>query len=112
MHPTVQVCSVSLLNPDSLDLAINSKPVDGQANAGNRPAATPTHARMNHRHTSTHVHPHTHPSGIVEYVAELLSLKKRSVQLVVGDKSREKVLAVTGLSAAAALQRLQQAAAE
>lgn len=56
-----QVCSVAL-GGDALDVAIDAKPVDGQAN-----------------------------DGIVQYVAELLELKRRDVQLTVGQKSREKV---------------------
>lgn len=70
------------LGPDALDVAIDAKPVDGQAN-----------------------------DGITTYVAELLGLKRRDVQLACGAKSREKVLACNGLSAAAALDRLRAAAA-
>lgn len=69
------------LGADALDVAIDAKPVDGQAN-----------------------------EGIVEFVAELLGLKRRDVQLQVGHKSREKVLAVSGLSAEQALEWLQAAA--
>lgn len=76
----LQVCSVAL-GPSALDVAIDARPVEGAAN-----------------------------EGIVQYLAELLGLKRRQVQLVAGDKSREKVLAVSGCPAAAALQRLQQAA--
>ena len=79
--PPAQVCSVQL-GADALDIAIDAKPVDGQAN-----------------------------DGIVEYVAELLALKRRDVQLAVGAKSREKVLAVSGLAPDQALARLQAAAA-
>lgn len=70
------------LGPAALDVAIDARPVEGAAN-----------------------------EGIVEYVAELLGLKRRQVQLVAGEKSREKVLAVAGCGAAAAHARLQQAAA-
>lgn len=75
-----QVCSVAL-GPSALDVAIDARPVDGAAN-----------------------------EGIVHYLAELLALKRRQVALVAGDKSREKVVAVSGCGAAAALQRLQLAA--
>jgi uncharacterized protein (TIGR00251 family) len=77
--PPLQVCSVTL-GPDALEVAIDAKPVDGEAN-----------------------------TAIVEYVAEVLGLKKRDVTLVSGAKSRHKVLAVEGLDAQAALQRLLQA---
>lgn len=76
----LQVSSITL-GADVLDVAIDAKPVDGQAN-----------------------------EGIIEYVAELLGLKRRDVQLQVGHKSREKVLAVSGLSAEQALERLRDAA--
>jgi len=69
------------LGGEALDLAIDAKPVDGEANA-----------------------------AITEYVAELLGVNKRNVSLTVGAKSREKVLAVSGLSAAAALEKLRAAA--
>jgi uncharacterized protein YggU (UPF0235/DUF167 family) len=61
---------------------VDAKPVDGEANA-----------------------------AIAEYIAELLGLKRREVSLVAGAKSRDKVLAVGGLSAAQGLERLRQAAA-
>lgn len=77
-----QVCSVALWDA-ALHVAIDARPVEGQANA-----------------------------GIVEYVAEVLGLKRRDVALAAGDKSREKVLAVSGLSAEGALQRLRAAVAE
>ena len=70
------------LGADALDVAIDAKPVDGQAN-----------------------------EGITDYIAELLGLKRRDVALQVGHKSREKVLAVSGLSAEQALERLRAAAA-
>ncbi|PRW59904.1 trimethylguanosine synthase [Chlorella sorokiniana] len=60
--PGSRVSSITL-GADVLDVAIDAKPVDGQAN-----------------------------EGITEYVAELLGLKRRDVQLQVGHKSREKVL--------------------
>lgn len=69
------------LGEDALDVAIDAKPVDGQAN-----------------------------EGITAYAAELLGLKRRDVQLTSGAKSREKVLACAGLSAAVALERLRAAA--
>ena len=79
--PPLQVSSVAL-GADALDVAIDAKPVDGQAN-----------------------------EGITDYIAELLGLKRRDVALQVGHKSREKVLAVSGLSAEQALERLRAAAA-
>ncbi|KAL4458706.1 hypothetical protein ABPG75_013571 [Micractinium tetrahymenae] len=79
--PGSRVCSVGLAG-EALDVAIDAKPVEGEANA-----------------------------AITEYVAELLGLKKRDVALTVGVKSREKVLAVSGLDAAAALERLRAAVA-
>ena len=74
-----QACSVGL-SPEALDVAVDAKPVDGEANA-----------------------------AISEFVAELLGLKKRDVTLTVGAKSREKVLAVAGLSAEQALQHVHAA---
>jgi uncharacterized protein YggU (UPF0235/DUF167 family) len=71
------------LGSEALDVAVDAKPVDGEANA-----------------------------AIAEYVAELLGLKRRDVTLVAGGKSRDKVLAVEGLSAAQGLERLRQAAAD
>lgn len=78
---SLQVCSVGL-DGGVLDVAIDAKPVDGEANA-----------------------------GICAYVAELLGLKKSHVILASGAKSREKVLWVTGLGAATALERLRAAVA-
>eukprot|EP00884_Botryococcus_braunii_P020457 jgi/Botrbrau1/7095/Bobra.0165s0117.1 len=49
--------------------------------------------------------------GIVEYLAEVLGVRKREISLSVGSKSRDKVLLVTGLSANDALHRLQAASA-
>jgi uncharacterized protein YggU (UPF0235/DUF167 family) len=71
------------LGSEALDVAVDAKPVDGEANA-----------------------------AIAEYVAELLGLKRRDVTLVAGGKSRDKVLAVEGLSAAQGLEQLRQAAAD
>lgn len=48
-------------------------------------------------------------TGVVEYVAEALGIKKRSVSLAAGAKSREKVLIVSGVSSLDVLARLQAA---
>lgn len=77
-----QVCGVQL-GADALDVAIDARPVDGQAN-----------------------------DGIIEFVAALLGLKRRDVVLTAGTKSRDKVLAVSGLAAEQALARLQAAVAK
>ena len=82
LPPCLQVCSVGL-GLEALDVAVDAKPVDGEANA-----------------------------AIAEFVAELLGLKRRDVTLVAGAKSRDKVLAVAGLSAAQGLERLRLAAAD
>ena len=82
LPPCLQVCSLGL-GSEALDVAVDAKPVDGEANA-----------------------------AIAEYVAELLGLKRRDVTLVAGGKSRDKVLAVEGLSAAQGLEQLRQAAAD
>ncbi|KAL4426714.1 hypothetical protein ABPG77_004770 [Micractinium sp. CCAP 211/92] len=79
--PGSRVCSFAL-GSDALDVAIDAKPVDGEANA-----------------------------AITAYVSQLLGLKRRDVALTVGSKSREKVLAVSGVDAAAALELLRAAAA-
>ncbi|KAK9809999.1 hypothetical protein WJX72_003152 [[Myrmecia] bisecta] len=62
--PGSKVCSVSL-SEQAVDIAIDAPAREGEANA-----------------------------GIIEYVAEILGVKKREVQLNVGGKSREKVLLV------------------
>lgn len=80
MHASAsQVCSVTL-GPDALEVAVDAKPVDGEANA-----------------------------ALIEFVAEVLGLKRRDVTLASGTTSRHKVLAVAGIDAHAALQRLRQA---
>ena len=81
-RPQQQVCSIAL-GADALDVAIDARPVEGAAN-----------------------------EGITSFVAEALGLKRRGVALVAGDKSRDKVLAVSGLAPAAALERLRAAAGE
>lgn len=46
---------------------------------------------------------------MVEYVAEALGIKKRSVSLAAGAKSREKVLIISGVTPQELLARLQAA---
>ena len=46
---------------------------------------------------------------LVEFMARLLSVKKRDVSLVVGHKSHEKVVAVTGLSRQDVEERMRSA---
>lgn len=46
------------------------------------------------------------------FLAEVLGVKKRQVELVIGSKSREKVFKVHGLDSDAALTRLMQASGQ
>jgi uncharacterized protein len=75
-----QACGISI-SGGKVDVAIDAPAREGEANA-----------------------------GICEYLAEILSVKKRDVTIAAGEKSREKVVLVAGLSAEQALQRLRQAA--
>ena len=79
--PGARVCNFEL-GTFALEVTIDAKPVDGEANA-----------------------------AIVLFVSELLGLKRRGVELAAGAKSREKVLTVAGLSAQQALVALETAAA-
>ena len=48
-------------------------------------------------------------SEIVEYVAELLGVRRSTVSLAAGGKSRDKVLSVQGLTGQEALERFRAA---
>jgi hypothetical protein len=76
---TLQVCSIAP-SPDAVEVVVDAKPVDGEANA-----------------------------AIVEYIADTLGLKRRDVAVATGATSRHKVLAINGLCANDVLHRLQQA---
>ncbi|AFZ81075.1 proton translocating inorganic pyrophosphatase, putative [Theileria equi strain WA] len=47
--------------------------------------------------------------ALVEYVAEVLKLKKRSISLIHGHKSRDKVLSITGTTLSQAIQHINEA---
>jgi uncharacterized protein (TIGR00251 family) len=76
----LQVCSIGL-SEEAVEVAIDAPARDGEAN-----------------------------EGIVEYIAEVLGVKKREVTLTSGSKSRDKIVMVKGLSPEQALERLQAAA--
>jgi uncharacterized protein (TIGR00251 family) len=68
---------------DAVEIALAAPPVDGAAN-----------------------------TELIRFVAALLGIPKRSVTLVRGETSREKLLAVTGLSLADVESRLRSSFAE
>lgn len=100
-------CSSIVLGAEALEVRIDAPPVEGKANEGEpgtgaamvqpAPCAVGVDALL---------HPTQPSAAITEYVAEVLGLKRRAVSLASGAKSREKVLAVEGLAAAAALALL------
>ena len=47
--------------------------------------------------------------ALVNYLAEILEISKSRLEILRGDKSREKAVAISGLSRAAVEQRLQSA---
>ena len=71
-----------LVSEQQLDVAIHAPAREGEANA-----------------------------EVVEYVASLLRVRRAAVTLVAGGRSRDKVLAIEGLTEQEALSRLREAAA-
>ncbi len=82
VHPRAKRNAIAGEMGDALKLALTAPPVEGRAN-----------------------------EACVEFVAELLNVPRGSVTIVAGQSSRNKVVRIAGLGAAAVEQRLRSAGA-
>jgi hypothetical protein len=80
--PGAKICAIAL-EDEVVNVSIDAPAREGEANA-----------------------------GIVEYMAAVLGVKRSAVSLAAGGKSREKVIAVEGITVAAAQTKLEAAATQ
>ena len=79
VHPRARKDALTGVHGDALKLALTAAPVEGRAN-----------------------------DAVVEFFADLLRLPRSSVTIAAGQTSRNKVVRITGITAAALEQRLAQ----
>jgi uncharacterized protein (TIGR00251 family) len=79
VHPRAKKSAVTGTHGDALKLSLTAPPVEGRAN-----------------------------EAVVEYFAEVLRLPRSSITIAAGQTSRNKVVRITGVTADALRQRLQQ----
>ncbi len=80
VHPRARKNAITGEIGDALKLALTTPPVEGRAN-----------------------------EGCIEFLAKLLRVPRSSVTIAAGETSRQKLIRVTGLSAAAVAERLRAA---
>ncbi len=78
LHPRARKNAITGEVGDALKISLTAPPVEGRAN-----------------------------QALVEFLAELLNLPRLSVKIAAGQNSRQKVVAIAGLSAEEVLSRLQ-----
>ena len=82
VHPRAKKDALTGIHGDALKLALTAPPVEGRAN-----------------------------DAVVEFFADLLRLPRSSVTIAAGQTSRNKVVRITGITADALRQRLEQSLA-
>ena len=78
VHPRARKDALTGAHGDALKLSLTAPPVEGRAN-----------------------------DAVVEFFADLLRLPRSSITIAAGQASRNKVVRITGISAAALTQRLE-----
>jgi uncharacterized protein len=79
VHPSAARTAITGTLGDALKLTLSAPPLDGRANA-----------------------------ALAEFLAEVFSVPRAAVQVVTGDRSRNKVIRITGRSAAELQERLRE----